>query len=224
MLQSIYIMKPFLKTFFISCCQIFSLKYLWVHALAIIGTYIIVMSGFDWWYFVTLDLDVSKFYWYVYSGLLLGMFLPIVTPIFLLVTSAIYHRASFKTIGLALLESAVIGWLLSTVYKAFTGRIQPPYNALVDISHSFNFGFMKHGIFWGWPSSHTTVAFATTVTLYFLLPKRHKWLGVVGLLYAFYVGIAVSVQAHWFSEFFAGVLFGSLVGVVVGRSYRDKML
>lgn len=179
------------------------------------------MSGFDWWYFVTLVLDDS-FYWYVFSGLLLGMYLPLLMPFFLLITGAITHRASFKTIGLALLESAVAGWLLSAVYKALTGRIQPPHNALIDTSHSFNFGFMRHGIFWGWPSSHTTVAFATMTTLYFLLPKKYKWLGIIGFLYAFYVGVAVSIQAHWFSEFFAGMLFGPLVGVVVSKSYRDK--
>lgn len=194
-----------------------------MHGAAIVGTYLIVTSGFDWWYFVTLDLDVSKFYWFVYSGLLLGMFLPLAIPLLLWVTSAISHRTSYKTFGLALLESAFVGWLLSIAYKAFTGRIQPPYNALVDTSHSFNFGFMRHGVFWGWPSSHTTVAFATMTTLYFLLPKRYKWLGVIGLLYALYVGIAASIQAHWFSDFFAGVLFGLLVGVVVSKLHRDKM-
>lgn len=215
-------MIHFFRIFLKHCYQLFLPQYLWVHGVAIIGTYIILMSGFDWWYFVTLNLDVSKFYWYVSLGLLLGMFLPLVIPFLLLVIGAISHRTSFKTMGLALLESAALGWLLSVVYKAFTGRIQPPYNVLVDTSHSFNFGFMKHGIFWGWPSSHTTVAFATMTTLYFLLPRRYMWLGVVGLLYALYIGITVSVQIHWFSEFFAGVFFGSLVGVVVSKSYRDK--
>lgn len=193
-----------------------------MHGVAIVGTYIIVMSGFDWWYFVTVDLDVGTFYWFVSAGLVLGMFLPLVLPLLLWVIGVISRRASFKTIGLALLESAAAGWLLSAVYKAFTGRIQSPHNALVDTSHQFNFGFMEHGVFWGWPSSHTTVAFATMTTLYFLVPKRYKWLGIIGLLYALYVGLTVSVQIHWFSEFFAGAFFGSLVGYVVSRNHSVK--
>ncbi len=213
-------METFFKNFFTHLYQLFLPRYLWVHVVAILGTYLIVMSGFDWWYFVTLD--IGELYRYLFPGLLLGMFLPLVIPSLLVVISAISHRTSFKTIGLALLESAVVGWLLSAAYKAFTGRIQPPQNALVDTSHGFNFGFMRHGIFWGWPSSHTVVAFATMTTLYFLVPKRYTWLGVIGLLYALYVGIAVSIQIHWFSEFFAGALFGSLVGVVVSKSYRNK--
>lgn len=179
------------------------------------------MSGFDWWYFITLELSAG-FYRYLHFALPLGMFLPMVMPVLLLVVSVIFRRASFETIGLALLESAAIGWFLSAVYKAFTGRIQPPHDTLVDTSHNFNFGFMEHGIFWGWPSSHTTVAFATMTTLYFILPKKYKWVGIIGLLYALYVGIATTVQAHWFSEFFAGALFGSLVGVIVSKAYRDE--
>ena len=38
------------------------------------------------------------------------------------------------------------------------------------------------------------------------------------LAYAFYVGIGVSATIHWFSEFAAGGIFGTLVGVVVGKS------
>jgi membrane-associated phospholipid phosphatase len=39
-----------------------------------------------------------------------------------------------------------------------------------------------------------------------------------------YVGLSVSVTIHWFSEFVAGAIFGSLIGVVVGRSFRKALL
>jgi hypothetical protein len=39
------------------------------------------------------------------------------------------------------------------------------------------------------------------------------------LLYAFYIGLGVSVTIHWFSEFVAGAIIGSVIGTVVGRSF-----
>jgi membrane-associated phospholipid phosphatase len=86
------------------------------------------------------------------------------------------------------------------------------------MSRQFNFGFFEHGIFWGWPSSHTTVAFATMVALYIVLKEKHRTLGILALMYAWYIGIAVPFQIHWFSEFVAGILFGTLVGVIVGKN------
>lgn len=208
-------MKQFFHTFFSHLHQLFLTKYLWVHGVAIIGTYVIVMSGFDWWYFIfTRD---SAVYQYLRPALGLGMIVPVILPFLFLFIYSVTKNKLLEKIGIVLLESAVLGWLLSATYKAFTGRIQPPHSTLVDTSHSFNFGFMEHGIFWGWPSSHTTVAFATMTALYFMLPKKYTWLGVIGLIYALYVGIAVSFQIHWFSEFFAGALFGALVGCVVGK-------
>jgi membrane-associated phospholipid phosphatase len=86
------------------------------------------------------------------------------------------------------------------------------------MSHFFRFGFLRGGVFWGWPSSHTTVAVAMAVAVYTLFPKQ-RWLGFVALLYAFYVGIGVSMTIHWFSDFVAGAIFGSVVGVVVGKCF-----
>jgi len=70
---------------------------------------------------------------------------------------------------------------------------------LVDISRSFQFGFLRHGIFWGWPSSHTTIAFSIAVTLFVLYPKNLA-VRILALLFAFYIGIGVSMSIHWFSD------------------------
>lgn len=43
------------------------------------------------------------------------------------------------------------------------------------------------------------------------------------LAYAFYVGIGVSATIHWFSEFVAGGIFGSLVGVVVAKKFSHDL-
>ena len=42
------------------------------------------------------------------------------------------------------------------------------------------------------------------------------------LVYAFYVGFAVSVTIHWFSEFAAGAIIGSVIGMTVGGSFRTQ--
>ena len=43
------------------------------------------------------------------------------------------------------------------------------------------------------------------------------------LLYAFYVGLGVSVTIHWFSEFVAGAIIGSVIGAVVGRGFKTRL-
>jgi membrane-associated phospholipid phosphatase len=117
--------------------------------------------------------------------------------------------------------SSILGWLLSSFYKAWTGRVQPLLNngAFIDTSHDWNFGFLQHGIFWGWPSSHTTVAFAMSTTLVFLYTKN-KMLRFSAILYAFYVGLGVTTRIHWFSEFVAGALLGGIIGYAVATTLR----
>ena len=92
----------------------------------------------------------------------------------------------------------------------------------MELSRNFNFGFLKHGMFWGWPSSHTTIAFAMAVTLMKLFPVN-KIITILCLLYALYIGIGVSFSIHWLSEFIAGAIIGSLVGKVVAKSYEIKL-
>ena len=53
----------------------------------------------------------------------------------------------------------------------------------------------------------------------FWLSWYGRWFGAPALLYAFYVGLSVSMTIHWFSEFASGILFGIVVGTTVGRSF-----
>jgi len=55
---------------------------------------------------------------------------------------------------------------------------------LSDISHQFQLGFLRHGVFWGWPSSHTTIAFAMVLVIWVLFPKS-KFIRFIALAYAF---------------------------------------
>ncbi len=123
--------------------------------------------------------------------------------------------------GWAVGQAALLGSLVAAAYKAVTGRAHPSHGVGADISHVFRFGLLRGGVFWGWPSSHTTVAFAMAVTVFTLCPKQ-RWLGLMAILYAFYVGIGVSMTIHWFSDFVAGAIIGSVIGAVVGKSFCSR--
>jgi len=189
------------------------------HGVAIGLTATIVLSGFDWWYFVNTRMINYAFF---FPAVVLGAFIPILVPIGMLVVGHKRKNDAIKKLGFMLGQAAIIGSIISSLYKAFTGRIPPVGNdLLLDVSREFNFGFLENGIFWGWPSSHTTIAFAMVVALITLFPKNTR-LKVATLFYAFYIGLGISVSIHWFSDFAAGAIMGSIIGVVVGKTF-EKM-
>ncbi|HTK60197.1 MAG TPA: phosphatase PAP2 family protein [Candidatus Baltobacteraceae bacterium] len=190
------------------------------HAWAIALTYIAVTSGFDWWWYESAQGIPRTF---LYPAMLLGSLLPIVLPFVLLAIGEIRKDARVKLAAGALGQSAFLGWLISSAYKAVTGRAHPMFGTVLthDISRDFQFGFLRGGIFWGWPSSHTTVAFAMAAALATLYRGKAS-ITYPALLYALYVGLAVSISIHWFSDFLAGAIIGTVIGVVVGRSFRER--
>jgi membrane-associated phospholipid phosphatase len=195
---------------------------LW-HFLAIVLTSIIVTSGFDWDYFIFAQKPALRTF--LFPAVRLGMILPIVVPLILLAIGVLRKDLKIKNTAFALGQAAILGLAVSSLYKAFTGRIPPPHffshGALADTSHGFRFGFLRGGMFWGWPSSHTTVAFAMAVALWELYPEN-KLVRYAAILYAFYVGIGVSIRIHWLSEFVAGAIIGSVIGAVVGKSFNHR--
>jgi membrane-associated phospholipid phosphatase len=92
----------------------------------------------------------------------------------------------------------------------------------IDISREFRFGFMRGGIFWGWPSSHTTISFAMSIALMMLYPKNVA-IRYLAVIYVLYVGFGVSISIHWFSDFIAGSIIGTVIGFVVGKSFREHI-
>ncbi len=220
------IMKNTFYHFFKNLIRIFSGRNLLWHALAIVLTFIIVETGFDWKFFVY----VSGVSWRTnfFPFLMLGTVLPLLVPLIFLLVSLILKNKKALKMGLAETEAVISGLFIAGLYKAFTGRIQPPEHfyagvfdasKLVDISHGFQFGFWRHGVFWGWPSSHTTLAYAMAVVFCVALPKN-KIAHTIALVYAFSIGIGTAATGiHWFSEFIAGAIIGSIIGFVVSRSF-----
>lgn len=213
-------MNTFLRTLganFVASC---SGRNLIFHGTAIALTAVLVLSGFDWWYFTELQIPGVRAV--LFPALVIGMLFPIILPIIMYLMGKIGRETGIVHAAFALAQAAILGFLISSIYKAFTGRIQPDLaNMNTDISHDFQFGFLRHGIFWGWPSSHTTVAFSMAFALIYFY-RGNKGILLSALLYAFYIGIGVSTSIHWFSDFAAGALLGTAIGTTVGKSYHDR--
>ncbi len=191
---------------------------LW-HLAAILLTVVLVTLGLDWQYFAaTRGAELLKF---ARPAVRWGSRLPLFAPVVLLVLGFVSRNAKFYRFAGAVVQAVILGSLISSTYKAFTGRVHPMHELGADISRDFRFGFLRGGVFWGWPSSHTTIAFAMGVTIFMMLPKQ-RWAGLLAVAYSLYVGLGVSVTIHWLSDFVAGAIIGSVIGVVVGRAFYGR--
>jgi membrane-associated phospholipid phosphatase len=209
-------MKQFFETLpqnIIGCFK--GRMFIW-HIIAILLTFILVTSGFDWRYYLATRDPV--FHSWMWPAVHIGGLLPLTLPLVLFAVGIIARNVRAILTGWAIGQAELLGALIVVAYKAVTGRVHPSHSIGTDISHVFHFGFLRGGVFWGWPSSHATIAFAMAVTVFTLCPKQ-RWLGFVAILYACYVGMGVSMTIHWFSDFVAGAIIGSVIGAVVGKSF-----
>ncbi|SRR6266568_3001488 len=212
-------MRQFFLTLPRNILNCFTGRMIVCHFLAIIVSVAFVMSGFDWLYF-TATRNPSLQTW-MFLAVPVGGLLPIVLPLALLVSGWLLKNGTLHGTGWATGQAALIGSLISSAYKSITGRAHPVHTPGTDISRVFHFGVLRGGVFWGWPSSHTTIAFAVAGTIYKLFPEQ-RWLGIVCFTYALYVGTGVSISIHWFSDFAAGAIIGTVIGVVVGTSFQGS--
>jgi membrane-associated phospholipid phosphatase len=115
--------------------------------------------------------------------------------------------------------------------KTFTGRKAPSIlpeilgrepPAASDYSNDFAWGFYRRGVFDGWPSSHTIIAFAMATTLADLYPDS-RGIQIGAYTYAVAIGVGVSLFSHWASDAFAGALIGYAIGKSVGHSFNQLL-
>lgn len=190
--------------------------------LAIGLTVILVLSGFDWWYFSASRNSLSQTI--LFPAVIIGGLLPLILPFFLLALGHIQKNIKTITTAWTVGKAELIALFISSFYKAITGRVPPElfnHTGIVDTSHIFQFGFGRGGIFWGWPSSHTAVAFAIALTVIILYPK-HRYLRYLLMAYALYIGLGVSITIHWFSDFIGGAILGIVIGNVVSKNSHQK--
>ena len=195
------------------------------HSIAIAGTYYIADSGLDWEFYGLSGVNEYLLHG-AYGAVLAGMFLPLLLPVVLYLWGVVKPNLTAKRLGLVLMQAAVLALMVSSGYKAVTGRMPPEYRVSFlqpsahdmpsDISNVWSFGFMERGVFDGWPSGHTTVAFAMSIAFLYALPRNKKW-QLFFVVYAVYIGLGVGITIHWISDAFAGALIGIAVGRAVGK-------
>ena len=210
-------MRRFLTTLPCNILGCFKGRMIPWHLAVIILTVTLVTTGCDWRYFAATRNPILRSW--MFPAAPIGGLVPLALPLLLLILGRLCSSAQTTLAGWAVGQAELIAALIAATYKAFTGRVHPLRGLGPDISHMFQFGFLRGGVFWGWPSSHTTIAFAMAVTLFRLFPQP-RWLGYVALAYAFYIGLGVSMTIHWFSDFAAGAILGTVIGTVVGRSFQ----
>ena len=183
-------------------------------------TYLLVSTGFDWDYYQsTRSVLIQNI---LFPSAIIGFFVPVFVPVCMLAYSKIKKNFYTKKAAFAVIQSEILGLAISSFYKVFTGR-PGPHHLLgsVDISHVFRFGILRGGAFQGWPSSHTATAFAMSVALVVMFPKN-KLIKYSAVIYAIYIGFGVSATIHWFSDFAAGAILGTIIGISVAKSFIEN--
>jgi len=196
-----------------------------LHGAGIVSTYLLVNADVDY--------RVSRYFhdhgassiWSlpVTAGAALG---PAVT------ISSLYlvgkGRADDELIGAsyAVFQAVALNLACVSILKAVTGRPHPAPDAAEDLksqSKTFRFGFLRGGVFWGWPSGHTSTIAAMMSGLMGYYPEN-RWLAVGGYATIAYAVASVSAfhggGMHWLSDGVAGALVGYAIGSTVGSHYR----
>ena len=136
-----------------------------------------------------------------------------------------YFRPDTEALGgaYALIQSTLISIVYATLVKAITGRPAPEEKWYLNMrreSKVFRFGFLRGGIFYGWPGGHVMITTATIATLAWYYPDKW-WISIPGALFVAYIMVGVTVHnGHWMSDNIAGLLIGYAIGSTVGRSFR----
>jgi membrane-associated phospholipid phosphatase len=185
-------------------------------------TYAIVNSGLDWeWH-----RNVIDHRWLRESGFVSVRGGPVVAytvPSALYLYGLLNKNSNIQVTGLALGQAALLGIGVSCTIKVFKGRVSPDnLTNMNNYSNEFRFGLLRGGISEGWPSSHTTVAFAMATTLIELYPDNTA-IKIGALTYASLIGLGVSMNVHWSSDVVAGALIGYSIGKTVGSGFRNLM-
>ncbi len=208
------------KTFFfgipVAVSRLFSWQHLLLALLAGALTYLCVASGFDWYYYE----HMHSLFFYALPAAIIGFFVPILLPVGFYLYGEVFKKQFYRHTAGLVARAGALAWLLSSTLKAFTGRMQPEFYthlSVVDNSREWLFGFWRHGIFWGWPSSHTTVAVAVALVVAHQF-KNKPLIALPALLYGAYIALGVSISIHWFSDALAGIIFG----YIAYRAVVDK--
>ncbi|MDR1830061.1 MAG: phosphatase PAP2 family protein [Candidatus Fibromonas sp.] len=211
---------------FINSGKTFIYNYGLNFALMATGTYALVQTGADWEWrqFAYNHKPVAN------AGapaVMTGGLAPVIVPLSLYGVGRYQEDSKLQTAGVAVAQASIISTILTTGIKAFTSRREPHIWGddrridEEDFSRDFKFGFFRRVPFDGWPSGHTSAAWAMAATLTEFYPDNIPLaIGLYG--YAVYMGLGVSTTIHWLSDGWGGALFGYAVGKTVARHFIEK--
>ena len=132
--------------------------------------------------------------------------------------------------GLAAAQAVLVSFAATNLLKAVTGRLPPDAETPRDIerrSRRFRFGFLRGGVFHGWPSGHTmtNMALAASLSSYY---GDSRLVTYYGYGWAAYVMAAATIGGqggvHWLSDVVAGGLMGWAIGKVIGEGFARGRL
>ena len=199
---------------------------LYLHLTAVAATCLLVAGNVDY--------EVEHFFnkhpgyeRYGRGVFITGEYLPFIAGGSLLLYAGAAKNKEALGASFAVIQASVIELMYNTALKAITGRPGPDWRHNADmraLSKTFRFGFLRGGVFWGWPSGHTATTTAVVSALMGYYPNS-TWLKVAGFgLIAYTIYAVSSVNRggmHWFSDAIAAALMSYAVGFTVGKYYRS---
>ena len=148
-----------------------------------------------------------------------AMYLPFVTGGSLYAYGKLNKDDRAVAASFAVLQSTLVAFLYNSLLKAITGRPNPDWqnnNDMKDLSKTFRFGFLRGGVFWGWPSGHTSTAMAVVSSLTTFYNDK-TWLKIAGYSVVAYMMYGVSSLhrggMHWFSDAVAAAFMSYAIGI-----------
>lgn len=200
---------------------------LYLHLAGIASTAIIVSTNTD--YYVHKYFNENETYGnFARPAVRFGTFFPFAVAGPLYAFGKINKNDEALAASFAVLQSTMLAFTYNSLLKALTGRPNPRWREegdLKELSKEFRFGFSRGGIFWGWPSGHTSSTVAVISALTNFYPDK-TWLKVAGYSYIAYMVFSVSSLnrggMHWFSDAVAAVLMSYAIGSTVGKHFRSK--
>lgn len=189
-------------------------------------TFLLIQSSIDWQW--ALYFNNNEIWVYAASPfVVLGMIIPLLIPLYFYIkfkkSQSHIHYTQYKRALFAFITS----YILMTILKVFTNRIDmEPFEpiGIVDISNQFRFGFMNSNSWWeslseGWPSGHTMIAVSMAIAINPLIERSQaKW---INWFYAILVSLSVSTAFHWLSDIVSGSIMGVVIGLFYSR-YKDN--
>jgi membrane-associated phospholipid phosphatase len=200
---------------------------LYLHLAGIASTFLLVTSNSD--YYVHRYFNENEQYGdAARPAIRMGTYFPFVIGGTLYAYGKLRPDDEALGASFAVIQSSVIAFMYNSLLKALTGRAHPDWrnsNDMEELSKTFNFGFWQGGIFWGWPSGHTSSTMAVVSALTNFYPDK-TWLKIAGYSYVAYMIFAVSSLGrggmHWFSDAVAAALMSYAIGSTTGKFYRSK--